>query len=80
MTDVTKSKVEMLFDAMMEAQFAFLDTAYAYYGGCSNPECPEHKGKSASDLHDEMDIAFYAFADANLAHSDAEEQEPVRVG
>ena len=80
MTNVTKSKIETLFDAMMEAQFAFIDAAYDYYAGCTDPTCAEHKGTSASDLHDEMDIVFYAFADANLAHSDAEEQEPVRVG
>ena len=79
MPDVTKPQIEQLFDAMMEAQFAFIEAAYSYYAGCTDPACPEHKGKSASDLHDAMDAAFYAYANAEMAHSDAEAQEPVRV-
>ena len=79
MPDVTKPMIEELFDAMMDAQFAFIDAAYSYYTGCDDPTCPAHKGQSASDLHDAMDAAFYAFAEANMAHSDAEAAHPPSV-
>ena len=80
MTDVTKSKVETLFGAMMEAEFEFIDAASHYYlGPCGDADCPS-KGETGTDAHDRMDNTFFAYADARVKHSDAEEQEPVRVG
>ncbi len=79
MTDVTKPQIEVLFDAMMEAEFEFIDAASHYYlGPCGDPECCA-KTQTPTEAHDHMDVAFFTYADARRAHSEAEEQEPVRV-
>ena len=80
MNDVTKPQIEVLFDAMMEAEFEFIAAASPYYlGPCGDSECCT-KTQAPTEAHDRMDEAFFTYADARLAHNDAEEAEPARVG